>query len=132
MPICFHFGIQVEVQKVDGIEFKFKNQCKRFPRGPKSVPREAKTVPRAARERPKSAPRVAKSDPRASKMRSGDAQASSRSARVQPRRENQGGALQKHKKIDKSVKNGQKYRIVEQKRSKVVDMVLKTQGQANG
>ena len=53
----------------------------------------------------RSAPRAAKNSPRASKTRSSDAHDSSRSPQVQPRPENQGGALQKHRKIDKSSKN---------------------------
>ena len=106
---------------------RVQNQCKRFPRGSKSVPRASQEGPRASQERPKSTPRAAESLPRASKTRSSDAQDSSRSAQKQPGLENQGGALQKHRKIEKkSIKHGRKYRFITQKWPKVANMALRS------
>ena len=120
VPTCFHFGCQVEAQKTDRLEFKFKISARGF----QEAPRASQEGPRASQERPKSAPRVAKSTPRASKTRSGDAKDGSRSAPVQPRPQNQASALQKHTKINKSIKNERKYRTIEQKSPKVVYIII--------
>ena len=101
VPTCLHFGIQVEAQKTGRLEFKFKISARGF----QEAPRASQEGPRASQERLKSAPRAAKSIPRASKTRSSDAQDSSRSAQKQPGLENQGGALQKHRKIEKKASN---------------------------
>ena len=98
---CLHFGIQVEAPKTDSVEFKFKISARGF----QEAPRASQEGPRASQERPKSTPRAAKSLPRASKTRSSDAQDSSRSAQKQPGLENQGGALQKHRKIENKASN---------------------------
>jgi hypothetical protein len=101
VPTCLHFGSQVGVQNRGRIEFKFKISARGF----QEAPRASQEGPRASQERPKSAPRAAQSTPRASKTRSSDAQDSSRSARVQPRPENEGGALQKQRKNQKKHEN---------------------------
>ena len=122
VPTCFHFGLQVEAPKVAGIEFEIKISARGF----QEAPRAAQEGPRASQERPKSAPRATESVPGASKTRSSDAQDGTRSARVQPRPQNQASALQKHTKMNKSIKKGRKYMIIEQKWPEVVDMVLRS------
>ena len=59
VPTCLHFGTQVEAQKTDTLEFKFKISARGF----QEAPRASQEGPRAPQERPKSAPRAAESLP---------------------------------------------------------------------
>ena len=111
MPTCLHFGPQVEVQKVDGLELKFEISARGF----QEAPRASQEGPGASQERPKSVPRAAETPSRASKTRPSDAQDSSKTAQKQPRAQNQGSTLQNHRKMIKSIKNWQKYGMVKQK-----------------
>ena len=111
MPTCLHVGPQVEAQKIDTVEFKFEISARAF----QEAPGASQEGPRASRERPKSVPRAAKTPPRASKTHPSDAQDSSKSPQMQPRAQNQGSTLQKHRKMGKRIKNGRIHRIIKQK-----------------
>ena len=114
-PTCLHFGVQVEAQNRESHEFKLKINARGF----QEAPRASQEGLRASQERPKSAPRAAQTSPGASKTHSSGVRDCSKSTQKQPRAQNQGSALQKHRKIGKSIENEQKYKIVKQFKCKI-------------
>ena len=126
MPTCLHFGPQVEVQKVDRIEFKFKISARGF----QEAPRVSQERPKRVQERPKSGPRAPQGPPRAFPERPKRVQVTPKTVPGAPKSSQDWkikvAPYKNTGKLKNSIKHGRKYRFITQKWPKVANMALRS------